>query len=233
MTADRKPSYLELDRHLLGEARSERAERALAEDPGAQLHREALEAERGIVPGWVREQAERAEHARKRKLWPRLLWLSPALLIAGALAVIHPTPGSGPSSERAPFGYVGRKGVPTVGVFIRRGERVFLWDGSSALEAHDAIRLQVAPAEFRHVSLFALDPRGRLKRLAEQPLQPHLEVLLSGAWQLDAAPDSERLLIVFSASQLPRDSSLEGLETLAGRGELWITRLLFPKKVDR
>jgi len=181
------PSYLELDRHALGAGLDTNTARHVANCALCQAHLERILAE-SVVPVWV-EQLAAAAPARTHDWRPWTAALG-GLAAAAVLCLVWLRP-----SER-PLGYDTAKGMPAVGVYVNRHEVVRVWDGA-ALEPGDRIRLEVAPEEFAHVSVF-LEGEGSATPLYQGPVQAHARSVLPKAWQLDATSSAERIVVLFS-----------------------------------
>jgi len=203
---------------------------------------------RGELPEWVVALGDSAPpdaaprpafaHAPRRTgrvpRWSRLrspLFLAAAALV-GTLVLIR-----GVSTERpeprpeTEHGYVGPKGSPSVGVYVKRKERVFLWDGTARLQVGDRIRLGIAGAEYPQVAVLSeskagLVPlyRGELGAAGELPV----------AWSIDAEGDAERLMVVLS-HRLLSEVELGEVGRRAQRGaalppEIWVRQYVLPKQ---
>lgn len=124
--------------------------------------------------------------------------------------------------------YVGTKGSPSVGVYVKRDDRVFLWDGNGPLQVGDHIRLGVAGAEYGHLAVlsaaeegWAILYRGELTREGELPV----------AWSLDGQGDTEQLLVVLSHRALS-DTELVQRAERGGEAEknTWVRKYVLPKQ---
>jgi hypothetical protein len=163
--------------------------------------------------------------ARWSRLGPPLL---AAAALVGSLVLMRNVGSERPEPEH---GYVGRKGGPSVGVYVKRQERVFLWDGAASLHVGDRIRLSIAGAEYRHVAVLSeaqagLVPlyRGELRAPGELPV----------AWSIDAEGDAERLIVVLS-HRLLSEVELADVGRRAQRAaplppDIWVGRYLLPKQ---
>lgn len=181
--ADPHPSYLELDRHVLACGAPETAAH-VARCARCQAHLDAL----GAVeppPAWLAQVQPARAATRKRAAGFGLGGL--ALAAALYLAVLRP---GSPATD-----YDGAKGGPAIAVHVNREGRVALWD-QSALHPGDRIRLEVAPAGFEYVSVFAAGEK--LSTMYSGRVPSHAQTLLPKAWLLDAAPGPERVLVMFS-----------------------------------
>jgi hypothetical protein len=191
------PSFLELERHALGAARS---------DVGAHLAACAACRERlprvdaSAVPTWARALGPRRRGwgARLAGAWsvPRALLVGgaafagvAALWVGGAHA-----PRDRGASVVAPE--TATKGAPDVRLFIKRGERVEPWDGSEPVVAGDLLRLEVRPEGFPHISVFEVARDDTYARIYDAAIAPRGATALPTAWRVDATPGTETLLVV-------------------------------------
>jgi hypothetical protein len=206
------PSYLELDRHALG-AGEAGTDQHLADCAQCRAYVAAARPA-DVVPAWVSE-LDKAPSRRTRSVW-----IGAALAAAAALLFMWR-----PAEEP----YVGTKGMPSALVYVHRDHTTTLWD-QAPLHAGDRIRIEVAPEEFAHVSVFSTGPRGDAQApLYSGTLKPFARTLLPKAWQLDAAGDAEHLAIVFSRAQLSTDAA-SALLRARDPAEVRIVRLTLPKK---
>ena len=118
-----------------------------------------------------------------------------ALVAAVALALVLSRPGGqldvdGLAITRA-------KGAADVGVYVKRGARVFLWDAGAGLVAGDAIRLRIAPAGYTHLAVFH-DTGSAVSLLYRTELDGRPSTLLDAAWTLDDTGERDDLIIVLS-----------------------------------
>jgi hypothetical protein len=215
------PSFLELERHALGAARS---------DVGAHLAacaacRERLApVEAGAVPAWAR-----ALGPRRRRWWPRLeaAWTAPRALVVGAAALagvaLLRVEGARPHRDlganvAAPE--IAAKGAPDVRLFIKRGEGVELWNGADPVVAGDLLRLEVRPAGFTHVSVFEVARDDSYERLYDAAIAPRGATALPSSWRVDAEPGGETLLVVLGADAVsPAEAA--AIVARADRGQRW------------
>lgn len=218
------PSYLELDRAVLG-----------LDSPGLREHLACCELCRAHVerarlappmPTWVREL--RAPPPPRPWWAPRPWLLVPTFAVAAVfvgLLLVFP---STPTPTDAP--YIGVKGAPVVTVYIKHGEQVEPWDGRSPVLPGDRLRLHVSAAGYRHVLVGTRAEDSRWVPLYEAPLE-RADVLLPASWRVDASGgEREELLIIFSQAVVAE----EELDELAAREPqdeaLWTTRLVLPKE---
>ncbi|MDB4979641.1 MAG: hypothetical protein JWM82_393 [Myxococcales bacterium] len=216
--SDTHPSFLALDRHALGATTPN-----LAAHLGTCLTCAAYVAAApsvSPVPAWARD----VEPRRTSWLTP-LRWFGFAAAVAGVALL-----GVGVSRTRAPTGdYVGTKGGPGVSLFIKRGDDVHVWNGKEPVVAGDLLRLQVQGAGFAHVDVFEAvpEPPG-YARLYEGPLAGKQTLSLPSAWEVDARPGDETLVVVLGAEAIaPSDVAV------SSRGDdpkHWVRRLVLSKR---
>ena len=213
------PSFLQLDRHALG-----------AGDGTTARHLEAC-AECRAHLGRLGQPVSPPEWVRALEDQPRSRWLRwPQLAALGALAcaavVFAMLPGRRDPED------LGRKGSPSVAVYVKRGERVSLWDGSAPFRAGDGLQLRVMPSGFPHATVASVEGAS-LRRLYSASVPPEGTTLLPLSFTLDAAPGPEVLLLVFSAGE-PSDHELKNalVELPRGRRQ-WATRLTLAKGETR
>ncbi len=200
------PSFLELDRLALGEGAAQTRSHV---DACARCSAHLAQLREPVVtPAWVLDTAA----ARPFRL-PRLRWLG-GLVAAGAAAIaafVLVVP-------EAPPPYVAPKGRPSVAVYIARGERSVLWNGSDALRPGDRIRLKVAPEGYSWIAVSALAHDGALGTLHRAQIDPGSEYLLPESFRLDDAAGPERIHIALDVGPVdPRDAA-------------WTTTLEIPKE---
>jgi hypothetical protein len=122
---------------------------------------------------------------------------------AGALLFVklHPQPDmpTGPLGEQA---YVGTKGFTSVWIYVKHGSSSELWDGKRALFAGDRMRLKLDPGQFRHVAVYSVKDPNVPSLLYEGDVKPGESLTLPDAWEIDAEPGAERLLVAFSNAAL-------------------------------
>jgi hypothetical protein len=187
------PSYLALDRAALGSPSPEL--RAHLESCGAcRSYVESLtEAPPISALPRLRRQAEH-QTRKLRRAW----WTLAPLAAAFALLFFGLRP-----SERATdasFGYVGAKGFASVWIYVKRGASTELWDGKHPLSTGDQLRLKVDPGEYTRVEVYSLKRLDAPERLYAGDAVPGVTRTLPDAWELDAEPGAERLVVVLSGS---------------------------------
>ena len=101
------------------------------------------------------------------------------------------------------------RGEPSVGLYIKRGARVWLWDGQATIRPHDQLRLKVVPEGYRHVTVFTPNNIARLKMIYSARIDPRQPHLLPRAWRVDDSGSDERLVVVLAPDRTAAES-LEG-----------------------
>jgi hypothetical protein len=160
-------------------------------------------------PELLRAHPARPQRKPQPAGWRQLLrpvFLGPSLAAAAALALFiidlgekqprHSESGSGAALST-------EKGGPGVSVYVQRGGAVLRWDGQARLRAGDRLRLEVAPADYRNVTVATEESGERLRALYKGPLPEHGAALLPASWQLDGEGDREILFVIFSRTELP------------------------------
>jgi hypothetical protein len=229
------PSSLALDRHALG-----------LEQPEVAAHVAGCEACRAHVagvepatelPAWaLRLEPRRAPGFAWWPRAPRLRALRWGVLAFASAFVLwraagHFTPG--PSRAGNYVGnYVGTKGDPVLWLYVKRGERVELWNGSDPVHPGDLLRLKVQPDRYQHISVF-----GRTRsphdyvRLYDAPVASGQPTALPFSWKVDAQPGDETLLVILGPASV---SPAEIADILArGEGRYWSRRLSLAKPLTR
>lgn len=186
------PSFLALDRAALG-----------GTSPGLNQHLDGCAQCRGYVEslgeppmasGLV-DVRRTLEQRRKTMSW---LWaLVPAVAAACGLVLIvrHPQPDL-PHAPPPP--YVAAKGFLSVWIYVKHGANTELWDGKKPLFVGDQLRLKVDPGRFRRVEVYSVKPPGAPTLLYAGSVVPGQSATLPEAWEVDAEPGAEQLLVTFS-----------------------------------
>jgi hypothetical protein len=146
---------------------------------------------------------QRARPPRLDARSPRLrTWVATgagALAAAAAIAIVaRPT---APSSEMDL--YVASKGAEAAWLYVKHGNETRLWDGKSAVAPGDRLRLKVEPGRFGHLQVFLLGSAEQAELIYSARLERREGFVLPEAWEVDDAPEPERLLIVFSQQPAP------------------------------
>jgi hypothetical protein len=172
---------------------------------------------------------------RARRSWFWLLALAPA---AGAAALwlvaLHPGPRPGETPAAAPGAATLKqgtreKGTPAVRVFVKRDERVFVWDGKRPVRPDDRLRLEVHRAGYRFVSVAGLPRSGLPPQILYQGPLDRGGPLLPISFRVDDRGTEEVLSVILGRAPVP-----EQLHALAGppdgEAETWRQILLLEKR---
>lgn len=130
----------------------------------------------------------------------------------------QPTEQSGPSNRA---GWVAAKGSPSVGVYVKRGNQLGLWDGESPVLPGDRLRIRISPRGFTHVALASRTPDGRLHPLFDGAVGEAEEFLVPGSWEIDDQGGQEELVIGLDHGPVDLESAT------------WRTELTLPKAAPR
>jgi hypothetical protein len=122
----------------------------------------------------------------------------------------------------------GIKGNPSVAVYVRHEGRVALWDGHTAVEAGDGLRLKLNSQGFSHVAVATIDGPEVTELYAGQLSDG--ETLLPGSWTVDWNGDTERLAVVFSRRPVSRLELRSAVYAQLRNREIWATALEIPKR---
>lgn len=165
---------------------------------------------------------------QQRPRGPRWLWMGASMAAALALVVgllLARMPGAGP--ER-PDRYVGAKGAPEVVLHVKREDRVWTWSPGAAVQPGDLLRLTVIPAGFSQ--LLVATPEGNgWTPLFQGAVDPKRETDIPASWRVDAAGESEDLLIVLSRRPV-RPEELSAMAATEPRGDdTWTIHLRIEK----
>ncbi len=214
------PSFLQLDRLASGLADAETSRHARACSAcSAHLARVAP---LPSTPEWARALPPVRGPWWRRLLAGRAKWLPAAacgLALAGAVAVV-----ALPRAEPV----VSAKGSPSVAVYVKRGGRVFLWDGRAPLRAGDAVQLKVQPESFAQLVVAEVgEPGGDMETLYSSEMPQHQATLLPQSFTLDRGPTA--LLFVFSQAALTRGELEASARQLPRTQRVWTTRLELTK----
>lgn len=85
------------------------------------------------------------------------------------------------------------KGTPTAALWINHGGKVTAWKGQQ-VHAGDAVRIEVAPAGFTHLTVY--DEHTR--QVLYEAVVPEGTPTLTPAWEFDGQASSEALRVVLS-----------------------------------
>ncbi len=189
--AGNHPSYLALDRAALGD-RTLELEAHLASCTTCRQYLEGLEHPHATMSfADVEQRIQRMRSATRRRWWAAVP------LAAAACALLFALSPKPPAAEE-PTLYVAAKGLPTVWIYVKRGATTQLWDGKSALHGGDRIRLKVDADGFRHVEVYSVPASNQATQLYAGKLLPGQVTTLPDAWEIDAEPGSERIVVVLS-----------------------------------
>lgn len=228
--SEQHPSFLELDRLALDAPTSPATREHVAGCAVCQEHLASLSPPRDLSELPAIRRRVRARPAA------RLLWAAPALAAAAAVAlfVLSRPPGRVDTEIRGPAaedGFTTVKGSAAVLLHVKRGERVFVWDGAEPVVPGDKLRLEVAADGFTHVTVLA-EPRGERGAepavLYSASIDPGRPVALPKAWEVDDAPGEESLVVLLSSAPLDEGAARDAAR--APRDGIWIRRLVLPKR---
>ena len=234
------PSFLALDRAALG-SRTAALSRHLSECDRCRAHVDwiAGAAAAPEMPRLERVAAPRSRPLRRRRAMRA--WLSAATAAAAVAVAVVALVGRGDRDERgasrsaAPAAGEARfdtsKGARAVGVYVLRGRRTFLWNGSEPIAPGDTIRLKLVPEQMTQVHVFSTGgAAGPLILLHRADIAPDRDDLLDTAWRVDGAGDREVLIVVLSARPLS-PAAAEAAARSGGMGDdIWVARLVLPKR---
>jgi hypothetical protein len=236
-------SFLALDGIRLGRPQDASERAHLADCAACSGYLQPAEPARLPRPDWLSQASlavgindrspSETRFQRGRRPWIWLLALAPAAG-AGALWLVAPRLGPGPAenSVAAPGDGTREKGTPAVRVFVKRDDRVFVWDGKRAVEPEDRLRLEVHRAGYRFVSVAALPRSGLpLQILYQGPLDSE-GPLLPVSFRVDDRGTEEALSVILGRAPVP-----DRLHALAGppdgEAQTWRQILLLEKRSDR
>ncbi|MCK6502533.1 DUF4384 domain-containing protein [Myxococcota bacterium] len=185
-----RPSRLDLERQLLGEA-----DLGLADHLALHRHARELEAARADLPPLDLDRIRPPPSAARppRRSWRPALLLIPLLAAALALVAVLPEPGA----NRA-------KGRVDLDLYVQRGGQAVQVEEGEVLAQGDRVRFAVQADGHEEVVVLSVDGRGRVSLLyperVEQPpvpVDPDQRGLLVDAVALDDAPGPELFVAVF------------------------------------
>lgn len=185
------PSYLALDRLSLGDESTE-----------VQAHVDSCEACRGYIEavavpapasgfGQIQRRALREQRVQKS------LWWGAMPVAAAACGLLFLAVRPQPALPEAPV-YVGAKGFLSVWIYVKHGSTTALWDGKKQLFVGDRVRIKVDPGRFRRVEVYSVKDPQTPALLYTGQVAPGQSATLPDAWEIDAEPGDERLVVVFS-----------------------------------
>ena len=221
------PSSLELDRYSLGEAGAD----VTAHVAGCETCRAWLAegAPSAVVPAWARRLSPRRRPRPALRGW-RGVGVGvgvAALACAALLLAVKGHPGDRLIASRAGDGYVGVKGGPDLRLYVKRGERIEVWNGSDPVVAGDRLRLMIQPGPFPHVSVFAArtGAAGAYTRLYEAPVTRGQPAALPLSWLVDGRPGGDTLVVVLAAGAVAPADVATVLAAGDGGGR-WVRRFV-------
>jgi len=246
------PSYLALDRAALGSLTAQLG-RHLADCARCRAHVDRI-ADPGPAPqltgAGARLRRETAVRRSARRPLPRRAWLGGlcAAAVAVLLLVGRDRPGEPVADRRGtragagPAPAAGRdtgfdtaKGARAVGVYVRRGRHIFLWNGSEPVQPGDMLRLKLVPDGMTQVHVFseggaapgATDGLSLLHRAA---VAPDRDSLLDAAWRVDGTGERELLIVVLSRRPLPVAAARAAARAAGMGDDVWVARLVLAKR---
>ncbi len=126
---------------------------------------------------------------------------------------------------------VREKGEPAIAVYLKRDDRVWLWDGRTSVRAGDKLRLKILAAGYDHVAVAA--PAAQRLRILYSGRLDSTETLLPKSWEIDAQPGAETLYVFLSRrplteGELPRPTE-KSADPAVQPGAVWQKLLFLPK----
>ena len=185
------PSFLALDQLSLGSGSEETSSHA-ASCPRCQQYVQSLKTALPI-PSWLEEQKESAA----RRWWSQLTQSRSVLAFGVALTLCLIAV---PSIRKyaTDSGVRAKAASPSVALYVKRGERVGLWDGQMVLRPGDLVRLGIASEGYRFVRVSSSRPDGHSMVLYQGELSPSGNTLLPAGWRLDSDGTTENLIVTLS-----------------------------------
>jgi hypothetical protein len=214
------PSYLALDRACLSSTNA-----------AVEAHLTSCEQCRDYVaslsqapplPNLLLLQARIARAKRRRGvLWSLSV---PAAAAAGALLFLGLRPQSALPEHPS---YVGAKGFSSVWIYVKHGPSSGLWDGKHPVSVGDRLRLKVDPGQFRRIEVFSVKDPNAPEPLYAGEVVPGQSLTLPDAWEVDAEPGDERLVVVLSSGPIKPDWP----DWLEGKAppDVWVRPFVLPK----
>jgi hypothetical protein len=191
------PSFFALDRHHLVPDPEIAAHAAAC--PACRAHLEGLRPP-AELPSWLLAR-------RRPRRW--VVELSVALAAAAAIALW-------------PREAIREKGTPAIQIHLKRGDAVAPLETGTRLRAGDRLRLQIAPAGYRFVSVATGGAAPSV--LFAGALDPKGSTLLPASFRVDGADAEETLDVVLAAEPVP-PAAHRAPEPPRGS---WRRRLTFP-----
>lgn len=219
------PSFLQLDRMTLGGNTDEATAHHVQECAQCLAHLDRVTADRPI-PAWAKDLGN-----PRRRRWANVWALAGATAAAGLGLVL----GLAIDTADGP-GMVTAKGSPAVGIYVKRDQRVSLWDGRSAVRPGDSLRLKVVPDGFSFVTVFTRSDRKHrdhgLLELHTAPVSPEGETILPVAWRVDDRAGDEVLFVVLSREPVPELADTDQLSEWSDSQNGWWTELNLQKSTN-
>ena len=206
------PSFLDLDRLALGDSDPRVA--AHVEDCATCQEQVFRVRQPAPMQPWV---AAIGARSRRRRTW----WLGAIAGVASVASVVA-------INARRPADDRGAKGIPSVALYVKRGEAVTLWDGHAAFAPGDALRIKISPQGFQRVAVAAVQG-DTVTELYAESLSARGESVLPPSWTLDATPGPDALLLVFSHAPLSEEALRRAAAQLPRTNDVWATRLTLEK----
>jgi hypothetical protein len=231
--APRHPSFLALDRLALADLGPAEIRRHVAECSRCAEYVSSID-QGAPLPELVPQPIPPVVARRRR--WLSIAGAAAVIAAAAAVAMLLQQP-----RDPEPVAYVGTKGQPSLALYVKRGEEVFAWRDEQFVMPGDRLRIEVASAGFEHITVLSPGRSGSRKRtperpelLYDRPINPWGNALLPVAWQVDAAPGDETLVVVLSPDGLSQKQIAELLEhpERSGPVSVWIKRLVLRKFVE-
>lgn len=186
------PSFLALDRAALGSSSIE----LRAHIERCEVCRAYVESLAEAPPVSALPELRRRTQQQSQKIY-RAWWTFAPLAAAACALLFYGLRPSEPPGE-AKSGYVGAKGFASVWIYVKRGPHTELWDGKRPLSAGDQLRLKLDPGDYSHVAVYSLKRPEAPEKLYAGAATPGVTSTLPDAWELDAEPGAERLVVVLS-----------------------------------
>lgn len=186
------------------------------------------------VPDWLPPAAIKTPVRPHRtrapgRLWPWLLPLAP--VAAAVLLVLLPRPQTPPSDAPVAPNGLRMKGTdaPGLRVFVKRGARVFPWDGQTVVFPDDRLRLEVRRAIYRFVSVAALPPSGNAPVVLYQGPLEGGQGLLPVSFRVDDRGSEEVLSIILGRDPVPARRHVQA-GSADGEAHTWRQILVLKKQ---
>jgi hypothetical protein len=185
------PSFLALDRASLGLAAPDVSEHVASCEVCQQHLRSLVEAPPAPPPAGVWS----AVAARQKRV--RAWYTGTSLLAAAACLLLVLGRSTLPPAGDSPPVYVGAKGFASVWIYVKRGPAIELWDGKRPIATGDRLRVKLDPAAFRRVEVYSMKDPQAPELLYSGAVTPG-QSTLPEAWEVDAEPGAERLVVVLA-----------------------------------